>query len=199
MAHGRGLPRGGAAQAVTRPGEQPDEAQAVWAGGETAPQTPAGVSPREASSLSPAWHRGKESAAPPLVCIFTPGEGRHRFGVGLGTPGCLSQILHNGTPQTDTGLPFSPKLVLSWKPRNDRFISSLAPSTFHKRLSCSSHTAALQLSAAVKESEAGLWRPRRAAAQCVSCRVVGAERSSQRWRWKLPTGQAGSSHQVAND
>lgn len=34
---GRGLPGRGAAQAVTRPGEQPDEAQTVWAGGETTP------------------------------------------------------------------------------------------------------------------------------------------------------------------
>lgn len=33
----RELPRGGAAQAVTRPGEQPAEEQAVWAGRETAP------------------------------------------------------------------------------------------------------------------------------------------------------------------
>lgn len=47
----------------------------------------------------PAGIMGKNQPAPPLICIFTSGEGHHGFGEGLGTPGCLSLILC--TPQTD--------------------------------------------------------------------------------------------------
>lgn len=92
---------------MTRPGEQLDEEQPVWEGGEIAPSNIGwGVSRGNFFTSLLLGIMGQNQPAPPLVCIFTPGEGHHEFGAGLGSLRCLSLLLR--APQTDAVIPVLP-------------------------------------------------------------------------------------------